>query len=334
MLSRIIETSDDWVRERSGIVTRYYVEPGVGSSDLGAEAARAALADAGIGAGRGGLPGLRHHDPGPLLPRHRHPDPAEARHAAAAGARHPPAVRRLRLRPAGGGRADPGRRRAHGAAGRRRRPHLPDAVLGAHLRGAARRAIPVRSRRRTSSGTRASAISSCCSATAPARWSSGPRRRTTGAASSPRPSMATATTGTSSTSPAAARRAARSSACEMIQAAETVPVMDGKAVFKLAVTRMPEVTRRSPALRLHHEGSRPPDHAPGQPAHQREGAAGPGAAGRARSTTTSRSTATPPPPPCRSPSTRPARRASSRGGLVAFAALGAGLHWGSVLMRV
>ena len=62
MLSRIIETSDDWVRERSGIVTRYYVEPGVGSSDLGAEAARAALADAGVEAGRGRLPGLRHDD--------------------------------------------------------------------------------------------------------------------------------------------------------------------------------------------------------------------------------------------------------------------------------
>jgi 3-oxoacyl-[acyl-carrier-protein] synthase-3 len=48
MLSRIIETSDDWVRERSGIVTRYYVERGVSSSDLGAEAGRAALADAGV----------------------------------------------------------------------------------------------------------------------------------------------------------------------------------------------------------------------------------------------------------------------------------------------
>jgi 3-oxoacyl-[acyl-carrier-protein] synthase-3 len=51
MLSRIIETSDDWVRERSGIRTRYYVERGVGSSDLGTEAARAALEDAGIGVG-------------------------------------------------------------------------------------------------------------------------------------------------------------------------------------------------------------------------------------------------------------------------------------------
>lgn len=49
MLSRIIETNDAWVRERSGVVTRYYVERGVASSDLGAEAARAALADAGVG---------------------------------------------------------------------------------------------------------------------------------------------------------------------------------------------------------------------------------------------------------------------------------------------
>ncbi|HWM93206.1 MAG TPA: 3-oxoacyl-[acyl-carrier-protein] synthase III C-terminal domain-containing protein [Thermoanaerobaculia bacterium] len=48
MLARIIETSDEWIRERSGVQTRYYVEPGVGSSDLGAEAARAALADAGM----------------------------------------------------------------------------------------------------------------------------------------------------------------------------------------------------------------------------------------------------------------------------------------------
>ncbi len=48
MLSRVMETSDEWIRERSGVVTRYYVEPGVGTSDLGAEAAQAALDDAGI----------------------------------------------------------------------------------------------------------------------------------------------------------------------------------------------------------------------------------------------------------------------------------------------
>ena len=30
MLSRIVDTTDEWIQERSGIVTRYYVEPGVG----------------------------------------------------------------------------------------------------------------------------------------------------------------------------------------------------------------------------------------------------------------------------------------------------------------
>jgi 3-oxoacyl-[acyl-carrier-protein] synthase-3 len=48
MLARILETNDEWIQERSGIVTRYYVEPGTSSADLGAEAAEKALADAGI----------------------------------------------------------------------------------------------------------------------------------------------------------------------------------------------------------------------------------------------------------------------------------------------
>lgn len=48
MLARVMETSDEWIRARSGIETRYYVEPGVGASDLGAEAAANALADAGL----------------------------------------------------------------------------------------------------------------------------------------------------------------------------------------------------------------------------------------------------------------------------------------------
>ena len=49
-LARVLETSDAWVQERSGIVTRHYVEAGVGSAELGAQAARAALADAGMAA--------------------------------------------------------------------------------------------------------------------------------------------------------------------------------------------------------------------------------------------------------------------------------------------
>ncbi|MEM8930883.1 MAG: 3-oxoacyl-[acyl-carrier-protein] synthase III C-terminal domain-containing protein [Acidobacteriota bacterium] len=48
MLARILDTNDQWIRERSGIATRFYVEPGTGSSDLGAEAARQAIANADI----------------------------------------------------------------------------------------------------------------------------------------------------------------------------------------------------------------------------------------------------------------------------------------------
>lgn len=49
-LARVIETDDAWVRERSGVVERRYVEAGVASSDLGAAAAQAALADASMAA--------------------------------------------------------------------------------------------------------------------------------------------------------------------------------------------------------------------------------------------------------------------------------------------
>ncbi len=50
MLARVMDTSDEWILERSGISTRFYVEPGVASSDLGAAAATAALEDAGMAA--------------------------------------------------------------------------------------------------------------------------------------------------------------------------------------------------------------------------------------------------------------------------------------------
>lgn len=49
-LSRVMTTSDEWIYPRSGIKQRHYAPEGVGVSDLGAEAARRALADAGIDA--------------------------------------------------------------------------------------------------------------------------------------------------------------------------------------------------------------------------------------------------------------------------------------------
>lgn len=46
--ARVLETTDEWIVERSGVRERRFVERGTGASDLGAEAARAALADAGM----------------------------------------------------------------------------------------------------------------------------------------------------------------------------------------------------------------------------------------------------------------------------------------------
>lgn len=43
MLARVMDTSDAWIRERSGVETRYYVDPGTATSDLGAAAAVQAL---------------------------------------------------------------------------------------------------------------------------------------------------------------------------------------------------------------------------------------------------------------------------------------------------
>ena len=35
MLARLMDTSDSWIRERSGVETRHYVDPGTATSDLG-----------------------------------------------------------------------------------------------------------------------------------------------------------------------------------------------------------------------------------------------------------------------------------------------------------
>lgn len=47
-LEKIMNTSDEWIQQRSGIRERHYAEDGVGSSDLAVEAARLAIESAGI----------------------------------------------------------------------------------------------------------------------------------------------------------------------------------------------------------------------------------------------------------------------------------------------
>jgi 3-oxoacyl-[acyl-carrier-protein] synthase III len=50
MLSQMVETSDEWILQRTGIKTRHIVAKGVGTSDLAAEAAKKAIAQRGISA--------------------------------------------------------------------------------------------------------------------------------------------------------------------------------------------------------------------------------------------------------------------------------------------
>ncbi|MGB9894113.1 MAG: 3-oxoacyl-ACP synthase, partial [Candidatus Saccharicenans sp.] len=47
-LEKMMNTSDEWIRERTGIVERRWAEPGVGTSDLAYEAALKAIEDAGV----------------------------------------------------------------------------------------------------------------------------------------------------------------------------------------------------------------------------------------------------------------------------------------------
>ena len=49
-LTRIMDTTDEWIVSRTGVRSRRFVDPGTGTSDLAAQAARAALADAGVDA--------------------------------------------------------------------------------------------------------------------------------------------------------------------------------------------------------------------------------------------------------------------------------------------
>src|SRR3990170_579788 len=46
-MSKVCDTSDEWIKERSGVRQRYYVKEGTATSDLAVEAARKAMAASG-----------------------------------------------------------------------------------------------------------------------------------------------------------------------------------------------------------------------------------------------------------------------------------------------
>jgi 3-oxoacyl-[acyl-carrier-protein] synthase-3 len=47
-LEKITDTTDEWIRTRTGIIERHYADPGVATSHLGTEAARKLLAERGV----------------------------------------------------------------------------------------------------------------------------------------------------------------------------------------------------------------------------------------------------------------------------------------------
>ena len=81
-LGRVMDTNDEWIRQRTGISERHFAPEGVGCSDLALEAAKSALANANVAAeeidyivfatmtpdfvfpGSGGLPGAKLGIPG------------------------------------------------------------------------------------------------------------------------------------------------------------------------------------------------------------------------------------------------------------------------------
>jgi 3-oxoacyl-[acyl-carrier-protein] synthase III len=335
MLSRIVDTSDEWIRERSGIVTRYYVEPGTGSADLGAVAARAALADAGAEAAE-----VDYLVCATMTPDHYFPGTGTL------------IQQRLGLRPL------PALDLRQQCAGFAYGLHMVDVLIRS---GAARTVLLVGSDVHTALmpfSARTWEVLYGADGAAPLseeefRWNSRFRHLLVlfgdGAGAmvfrahgddDGRGILAAALYGDGNhcdilhvPGAGSARRPWVSS--EMIAAGETVPVMDGKAVFKLAVTRMPEATREVlgrcgygiedlDLLVMHQANLRINEAAqkhlglPADKVHnniQRYG------------NTTSGTL-----PIC----FHEARQLGKAppGALVAFAALGAGLHWGAVLMRV
>ena len=49
-LAKVMETSNEWIIERTGIEQRHWVEPGEGGAELGAKAAKEAIERAGLSA--------------------------------------------------------------------------------------------------------------------------------------------------------------------------------------------------------------------------------------------------------------------------------------------
>jgi 3-oxoacyl-[acyl-carrier-protein] synthase III len=335
MLARIIETDDAWIRERSGVVTRFYVEAGVASSDLGAEAARAALANAGIEAGE-----IDYLVCATMTPDHYFPGTGTL------------IQQKLGIGPL------PALDIRQQCAGFAYGLQVVDALIRS---GIARTVLLVGADVHTSLMPFSARTFEVLHGRDPGplppedfAWNSRFRHllvlfgdgggamvfRRGDAGDGDRGILGAALFGDGNhrdilyvPGGGSVRRPFVS--CEMIRSAETVPAMDGRAVFKLAVTRMPEVTRQ--VLRDCGHGLEDLDLLVMHQANLRINEASQRALGlpdekvhnniQRYGNTTSATL------PIAFYEARQAGKAPA-GALVAFTALGAGLHWGSVLVRV
>ena len=334
MLARVMETSDEWIRERSGIVTRYYVEPGVGSSDLGAEAARRALDDAGVAASE-----IDYLVCATMTPDHYFPGSGTL------------IQQKLGIGPV------PALDIRQQCAGFAYGMQVVDALVGS---GAARNVLlvgcDVHSCLIPFSGTSWDVLHGRAEGPISAEeneWNSHFRHLVVlfgdgaGAmvfradeAANGRGILRSRMLGDGSNKeilyvPGAGSARFPWISPEMIKAGDTVPIMDGRAVFKLAVTRMPKVTKEVLAeenltledldlLVMHQANLRINEAAqralklPDDKVHNNIQKYG---------NTTSATL-----PICFHEAR--ANGKAEEGSLVAFTALGAGLHWGSVLVRI
>jgi len=332
--ARVLETSDEWIFERSGIRERRFVERGVGASDLGAEAAHAALDDAGMAAAE-----LDYVVCATMTPDHYFPGPATL------------VQHKLGLSPL------PALDIRQQCAGFAYGLQVVDALIGsgtaasvllvgcdvhtalmpfsertwAVLEGRDPGPLPAEDFEWNSRyrhlvvlfGDAAGAMVFRASAAGDGRgilgcllYGDGGHKdvlAVPGAGSTRRPWVT----------------------AEQIAAGETVPVMDGRQVFKLAVTRMPEATRA--LLARHGHGLGDLDLLVMHQANLRINEAAQKALGlpdaKVHNNIDRYGNTTSATLPLAFHEARQAGKAP-QGALVAFAALGAGLHWGAVLMRV
>ena len=87
-LEKMVDTSDEWIRSRTGIEERHIAADDEATSDLAYRAALAAIESAGVGAGRHRLRARRHDDARPHFPERRLLAPREARYSRIAGVQH------------------------------------------------------------------------------------------------------------------------------------------------------------------------------------------------------------------------------------------------------